>query len=116
MTPEVGIEVARTHEEPANLCEQLGCDLVVGGRSQADGLGTATGLVAERGMTLVHPFDDREVIAGQGTIGREIVEQAATIAERSLTLAFVPEDLEGAVDPEAAGGPRIVSSFSVPIG
>ncbi|HEX6132081.1 MAG TPA: hypothetical protein VF044_10135, partial [Actinomycetota bacterium] len=33
---------------------------------------------------------------------REIVEQAATIAERSLTLAFVPEDLEGPVDPERA--------------
>lgn len=63
----------------------LGCDLVVAGRSQAEGLVTAGELVAERGMTLVHPFDDREVIAGQGTIGREIVEQ-----EPEVTTIVVP--------------------------
>lgn len=33
-------------------------------------------LVAERGLTLVHPFDDPRVIAGQGTVGLEIAEQA----------------------------------------
>jgi len=54
----------------------LGCDLVVGGRSQTEGLAVASGLVAERGMTLVHPFDDPEVVAGQGTIGLEVAEQA----------------------------------------
>lgn len=54
----------------------LGCDLVVGGRSQTEGLAVASGLVVERGMTLVHPFDDPEVIAGQGTIGLEVAEQA----------------------------------------
>lgn len=32
-------------------------------------------LVAERGLTLVHPFDDPRVIAGQGTVGLEIGEQ-----------------------------------------
>lgn len=80
--------VARSIGVPATVCvsEQvppgkirslraLGCDLVVGGNSQAAGLVTARELVADRGMTLVHPFDDREVIAGQGTIGREILEQ-----------------------------------------
>lgn len=54
----------------------LGCDLVVGGRSQTEGLAAAAELVAERGMTLVHPFDDPDVIAGQGTIGLEVAEQA----------------------------------------
>lgn len=84
--------VARTMGVPATVCvsslvppgkvralEALGCDLEVGGRSQADGLVRAADLVAERGMTLVHPFDDREVIAGQGTIGREVVEQAPEV-------------------------------------
>lgn len=54
----------------------LGCDLVVRGASQAAGLAVAAGLVTERGMTLVHPFDDPDVIAGQGTIGLEVAEQA----------------------------------------
>lgn len=33
-------------------------------------------LVDERGLTLVHPYDDPRIIAGQGTVGLEIVEQA----------------------------------------
>lgn len=33
-------------------------------------------LVDERGLTLVHPFDDPRIIAGQGTVGLEILEQA----------------------------------------
>ena len=33
-------------------------------------------LAAERGLTLVRPFDDRQVIAGQGTVGLEIAAQA----------------------------------------
>lgn len=33
-------------------------------------------LVEERGLTLVHPYDDPRIIAGQGTIGLEIIEQA----------------------------------------
>lgn len=33
-------------------------------------------LVNERGLTLVHPYDDPRIIAGQGTVGLEILEQA----------------------------------------
>lgn len=78
-------DVARSLGIPAAVClstsvppgkvmalEALGCELVVGGDSQDDALVNAERLVAERGMTLVHPFDDPEVIAGQGTIGMEI--------------------------------------------
>ena len=36
-------------------------------------------LATERGLTLVHPFDDPQVIAGQGTVGLEIAEQAAEL-------------------------------------
>jgi len=32
-------------------------------------------LVAQKGLSLVHPYDDPDVIAGQGTIAREILEQ-----------------------------------------
>jgi len=52
-----------------------GCALVVGGNSQTDALVTALRLVDERGLSLVHPFDDPAVIAGQGTIGRELTSQ-----------------------------------------
>ena len=34
----------------------------------------AKALVEERGLTYIHPFDDLELIAGQGTLGLEIVE------------------------------------------
>ena len=37
----------------------------------------AARLCAERGAAMVHPFDDPDVMAGQGTVGLEIVEQAA---------------------------------------
>ncbi len=35
----------------------------------------ALALASERGMTMVHPYDDPAVIAGQGTIGKELFEQ-----------------------------------------
>jgi threonine dehydratase len=36
-------------------------------------------LAAERGLTVVHPFDDPEVIAGQGTVALELVEEAGPL-------------------------------------
>ncbi|CAN5794984.1 hydroxyectoine utilization dehydratase EutB [soil metagenome] len=68
----------------ANL-EAIGCRVLVGGDSQDAAMEVATGLTGSEGMTLVHPFDDREVIAGQGTIGLELAEQVP-----DLTHALVP--------------------------
>lgn len=83
--------VAAQHGIPAAVCvsvhvpagkvaalEALGCEVIIGGDSQADALITAAALVEERGMTLIHPFDDPQVIAGQGTIGVELLEQVPT--------------------------------------
>ena len=42
----------------------------------------AARLCAERGAAMVHPFDDPDVMAGQGTVGLEIVEQAAAMGAR----------------------------------
>lgn len=36
----------------------------------------AAKIAAERGMTLIRPFDDHDVMAGQGTVGLELAEQA----------------------------------------
>ncbi len=48
-------------------------------QTSGDLLCTALELQSERGLTLVHPFDDRRVIAGQGTVGAEILSQVADV-------------------------------------
>ncbi|MBU1494981.1 MAG: pyridoxal-phosphate dependent enzyme [Actinobacteria bacterium] len=52
----------------------LGAAVVVAGPGQDEADAEARRLVAEEGLTLVHPFDDPMVIAGQGTVGLEIME------------------------------------------
>ncbi|WGM37685.1 threonine/serine dehydratase [Caulobacter sp. NIBR1757] len=47
------------------------------------------GVATERGMTIVWPFDDLDVIAGQGTIGLELEAQARGLGAR-LDLALTP--------------------------
>jgi threonine dehydratase len=41
----------------------------------------ATAIAAERSMTLVRPFDDYDIMAGQGTLGIELAEQATEAAD-----------------------------------
>jgi threonine dehydratase len=52
----------------------LGAEVVLYDRDREDRAAIAKKIVAERGATLVPPYDDPLIIAGQGTIGREIVE------------------------------------------
>jgi len=52
----------------------LGAEIVLYNRDTEDRAGIAKRIVAERGATLVPPYDDPLIIAGQGTIGFEIVE------------------------------------------
>jgi threonine dehydratase len=53
----------------------LGGDVVLHGDSYSDAALHAQQLQSERGLTFVHPFDDPDVIAGQGTVGMEILRQ-----------------------------------------
>ena len=53
---------------------ELGAELRILGKSQDEAEVEANRLVKQRGMTLIHPFDDPLVVAGQGTIGIEILE------------------------------------------
>ncbi|OIQ31793.1 MAG: threonine ammonia-lyase [Alphaproteobacteria bacterium MedPE-SWcel] len=56
----------------------LGAEVVLYDRAGGEDRAAVTApLVADRGLTLIKPFDDPEVIAGQGTTGLEIAEQAA---------------------------------------
>jgi len=52
-----------------------GAEVVLTGSALEACLDAATEYVAEHGATFVHPFEDPVVIAGQGTIGLELVEQ-----------------------------------------
>ena len=62
---------------PQNKVEALqrsGAELVIEGQGQDEAAERAAELEEERGLTMVHPFDDPFVIAGQGTIGLELLE------------------------------------------
>jgi threonine dehydratase len=54
--------------------KQLGAEVIVQGQSYDEAMELATGLQKERGLTWVDPFDDPFVIAGQGTIALELLE------------------------------------------
>jgi threonine dehydratase len=63
-----------------------GAEVVLYDRQTQDRDAIGGRLAAERGLTLIKPFDDPQVIAGQGTVGLEIVKQAA---EHKVTKAEV---------------------------
>ncbi len=58
-----------------NAVRALGARVVLHGDGFDEAKAHADGLVAEHGYTFVHPFDDVDVIAGQGTVGMEIMNQ-----------------------------------------
>jgi threonine dehydratase len=64
-TPEIKVSAVR----------DLGAEIVRHGDSYDDACQHALQLVEERGQPFVHPYDDPDVIAGQGTIGMEILRQ-----------------------------------------
>jgi threonine dehydratase len=63
-----------------------GAEVVLHGDSYSDAYGKAMQLKRRRGLAFVHPYDDPEVIAGQGTIGMEILRQHP----RPIDAIFVP--------------------------
>ena len=67
-TPQVKIEAVRHFG-------QRSVEIVLHGDSYNDAYGHALDLEKEKQLTFVHPFDDPDVIAGQGTIGMEILRQ-----------------------------------------
>jgi threonine dehydratase len=58
-----------------------GAAIVLVGPSSDERAAKATELATQRGLTLVAPYDDAAVIAGQGTVGLEIVDQVAELDE-----------------------------------
>lgn len=64
-TPFVKVAATRSH----------GAEVVLDGQTVADAQARCEIIQKERGMTLVHPYDDVRVIAGQGTIALEMLEE-----------------------------------------
>ncbi|MFW6093739.1 MAG: threonine ammonia-lyase [Pseudomonadota bacterium] len=54
----------------------FGAEVILHGREFDEARGFTLELAGERGLALVHPYDDDRVIAGQGTLGLELLEQA----------------------------------------
>jgi threonine dehydratase len=75
-TPEIKVDAVRA----------MGAQAVLAGDSYADAKAHCDQLVAETGMTFIHPFDDPLVIAGQGTVGAEILRHS----QDRLSAVFVP--------------------------
>jgi threonine dehydratase len=56
-----------------------GADVVLHGSTVEDALARAEELAAEHGSIFIHPFEHPDVLAGQGTVGLEIIEQCPDV-------------------------------------
>ncbi len=70
----------------AEAVARLGARVIRHGTSVREALGKADEIANHEGMAFVHPFDDPDIIAGQGTIGLEILRQAGN----DIDAIFVP--------------------------
>lgn len=77
---------ATTPEIKVQACRSRGAEVVMHGDSFSDAETHAFELQRELGLTFVHPFDDPLVLAGQGTIGLELLRQV----DGSEFTVFVP--------------------------
>ncbi len=60
-------------------CQRLGARVVLHGSDFAEARAEAERFVSAEGLTYIHGFDDPDIIAGQGTIGLEILEQVPDV-------------------------------------
>jgi len=78
-TPQLKIEAVKQHGGK-------NVDVILHGDSYSDAYGHALMLEKKHQLTFIHPFDDPDVIAGQGTVGMEILRQHA----QPIHAIFVP--------------------------
>jgi len=71
-------------------CRQLGANVILHGPDLTAARAHAEELATREGLTFIHPFDNLDVMAGQGTMGLEILEQTP--------------DLEAVIVPVGGGG------------
>jgi len=78
-TPQMKVDAVRA----------LGGEVQLHGESYSDAHTHALTLQQQQGLTFVHPFDDPDVIAGQGTIAMEILRQMQSLGSDRLDAVFV---------------------------
>jgi threonine dehydratase len=78
-TPQMKVDAVRA----------LGGEVELHGDSYSDAYTHALTLQQQQGLTFVHPFDDPDVIAGQGTIAMEILRQMQSLGSNRLDAVFV---------------------------
>jgi len=64
-----------TSESKIEATSSYGAEVVLAGEEYEEAYKHARKLQEEQGLTFVHPYNDEDVIAGQGTLGMEMVEQ-----------------------------------------
>lgn len=74
-TPDIKVNAVRGH----------GANVVLVGKSFNEANTFALNLAQEQSMTYIHPFDDKDVIVGQGTVAKELLQQV-----RDLDVVFIP--------------------------
>jgi threonine dehydratase len=87
----------RTPNIKVERTAHFGARVVLHGATLEEAAAHATSLAEEQGLTIVHPYDDADVICGQGTVGLEMLER-------------VP-DLEALIVPIGGGG--LISGIAV---
>ena len=86
-----------------------GAQVILRGDSYSDAYRHAMQLKRRRGLSFVHPYDDPDVIAGQGTVGMEILRQTT----RPIHAVFVPVGGGGLISGIAAYLKRLRPSVRV---
>jgi threonine dehydratase len=82
--------ICLSHLVPANKVQairDLGAEVCIVGQSQDDAQREAERIAREHGATLLPPFDHPAIIAGQGTLGLEILEQQPDVAQILVPLS-----------------------------
>ncbi len=97
-TPFVKIAATRAH----------GAEVVLDGETVSDAQARAEAIAAERRLVWVHPYDDPHVIAGQGTIALEMLEEAAF-----LDLLVVPIGGGGLIAGMAVAGKGVKPAIEI---
>ena len=82
--------ICLSHLVPANKVQairDLGAEVCIVGQSQDDAQREAERIANEQGATLLPPFDHPTIIAGQGTLGLEILEQQPDVVQILVPLS-----------------------------
>ena len=83
--PAVIVMPAQTPFAKVARTRSYGAEVVLEGRNLNECEGTVNKLIEERGLTLIHPYDNELVMTGQGTVGLEMLED-----EPDLNILVVP--------------------------